>query len=210
MRKPWIVLGGGGHAKVVIDALLAGQHQIVGFTSPETEVDSILGVMRIGDDDALEGYSPEEVVLANGLGSVGSSDRRRKLYLRFSAQNYPFPPLLHPSAVVAASVSVGSGVQVLAGAVVQSGCCICENAILNTRSSVDHDCIIGAHVHVAPGATLSGGVLVGEGAHVGTGASVIQGVTIGAESVVGAGAAVVRDVLVGSTVVGVPAKERTP
>ena len=210
MRKPWVVLGGGGHAKVVIDTLLAGQHQVVGFTSPETEVDLILGVERVGGDDALSRYAAGEIVLANGLGSVGSSDRRRELFLRFSGQDYSFPPIVHPSAVVASSVSLGSGVQVLAGAVVQPGCRICENVILNTRSSLDHDCTVGAHAHVAPGATLSGGIRVGEGAHIGTGASVIQGVTVGERSVVGAGAAVIRDVPAGRTVVGVPADERTP
>lgn len=209
MGKPWVVLGGGGHAKVVIDALLAGQHQVLGFTSPGAEVAAILGVERVGDDDALGRYPAGEVVLANGLGSVGSSDLRRELFLRFSAQSYSFPTIVHPSAVVASSVSFGSGVQVLAGAVVQPGCRIRENVILNTRSSLDHDCTIGAHAHVAPGATLSGGVVVGEGAHIGTGASVIQGVEIGERSVVGSGAAVVRDVPAERTVVGVPAKERT-
>lgn len=208
MRKQWIVLGGGGHAKVVIDTLLAAHQDVLGFTNPSDEVTSVLGVERVGDDDALGRYAVGEVALAIGLGSVGSSDRRRELFLRFSAQSYSFPPVVHPSAVVASSVSLGSGVQVLAGAVVQAGCCIHDNVIVNTRSSVDHDCSIGAHAHVAPGVTLSGGVTVGEGAHIGTGASVIQGVTIGARSMVGAGAAVVRDVSVGSTVIGVPANER--
>ena len=208
MCKPWIVLGGGGHAKVVIDTLLTSHQDILGFTSPTEEVAMVLGVERVGDDDALGRYAAGEVALANGLGSVGSSDRRRDLFLHFSAQSHSFPPVVHPSAVVASSVSLGSGVQVLAGAVVQAGCRIHDNVIVNTRSSVDHDCSIGAHAHVAPGVTLSGGVTVGEGAHIGTGASVIQGVTIGARSVVGAGAVVVRDVSVGCTVVGVPANER--
>ena len=208
MPKPWIVLGGGGHATVVIDTLLAADHQITGFTSPEADAASVLGVERVGDDDALDDYDPEEVALANGLGTVRTSHRRQELFLRFTARGYSFPPVVHASAIVAASVRMGSGAQVLAGAVVQPGCRIHENAIINTRASVDHDCSIGAHAHVAPGVTLSGGVTVGEGAHVGTGASVIQGVKIGAGSVVGAGAAVVRDVPAGSTVVGVPAKER--
>ncbi len=210
MRKPWIVLGGGGHAKVVIDALLARRYRVPGFTSPEVNAASVLGVEHLGDDDALDGYDPEEVVLANGLGSVWTDGRRRDLFVRFRTRTYRFPPIIHASAVVASSVEVGPGVQVLAGAVVQPGCRIHENTIINTRASVDHDCSIGAHAHIAPGVTLSGGVTVGEGALIGTGASVIQGVKIGAGSVVGAGAAVVQDVPAGSTVVGVPAKEIAP
>jgi len=94
----------------------------------------------------------------------------------------------------------------MAGAVVQAGCVIGSNTIINTRASVDHDSKIGAHVHVAPGVVLSGGVTIYDEAHLGTGAVVIQGVTIGRASVVGAGAVVIRDVSDGAKVVGVPAK----
>jgi acetyltransferase-like isoleucine patch superfamily enzyme len=84
-----------------------------------------------------------------------------------------------------------------------------HNSIINTRASVDHDCVIGAHVHLAPGVTLSGGVTVGEGTHIGTGAVVIQGMTIGPRAIVGAGAVVVADVPAGAVVLGVPARERS-
>jgi len=72
---------------------------------------------------------------------------------------------------------------------------------------VDHDCQIGDHVHIAPGAALSGSVMMGEGCHVGVGATVMQGKTIGQGAVVGAGAVVVDDVAPGVTVYGVPARE---
>ena len=207
MDKPWIVLGGGGHAIVVIDALLSRGRKVIGFTSPESEAAPILGINHIGNDAVLDRYDHGAVTLANGLGSVRSTDRRRELFSRFS-RAHAFLPVVHASAVVAPSVAMGAGVQVMAGAVVQPGSSIMENVIINTRSSVDHDCSIGAHAHIAPGVTLSGGVTVGTGAHVGTGSSVIQGVTVGAGSVVGAGAVVIRDVPDGITVFGVPAKER--
>ena len=207
MDKPWIVLGGGGHAMVVIDALLSRGCEVLGFTSPDSQVTSILGVEHIGDDAVLDRYAPDAVALANGIGSVKSTDRRRELFIRFS-EAYTFLPVIHASAVVAPSVAMEAGAQVMAGAIIQPGSRIMENSIINTRSSVDHDCSIGAHVHIAPGVTLSGGVTVGAGAHIGTGSSVIQGMTIGAGSVVGAGAVVICDVPPGVTVVGVPAKER--
>jgi len=98
----------------------------------------------------------------------------------------------------------------MAGAVVQAGCRIGENVIVNTRASIDHDCDIEAHAHVAPGAVLSGCVHVGERAHIGAGATVIQGLTIGAGAIVGAGAVVVDGIPDGVTVVGVPARILRP
>ncbi len=93
----------------------------------------------------------------------------------------------------------------MAGAVVNIGTRVKENSIINTNASVDHDCLIGAHVHIAPGVTLSGGVTVGEGSHIGTGASVMQGIEIGANVIVGAGAVVIDNIETGKTVCGVPA-----
>ena len=89
---------------------------------------------------------------------------------------------------------------------VGTGTRIKDNAIVNTRAVADHDCRIGAHVHLAPGAVLSGGVIVGNGTHVGTGAGVIQGVRIGKGCLVAAGAAVTVDVEDGAAVAGVPAR----
>ena len=87
-----------------------------------------------------------------------------------------------------------------------TGTRIAENSVINTGAVVDHECIIGSHVHVAPGVTLSGGVQVGDGSHIGTGATVIQGVSIGRKALVGAGAVVLKDVPSGARVAGAPAK----
>jgi UDP-perosamine 4-acetyltransferase len=94
------------------------------------------------------------------------------------------------------------GVQVMAGAIVQPGVRVGANSVLNSRSSVDHDCVIGSHVHVAPGAVLCGSVVVGDHAFVGAGATVIQGVHIGAGAVIGAGVVVIRNVAKGAVVYG--------
>ncbi len=95
----------------------------------------------------------------------------------------------------------------MAGAVLQTGCRMGENVIINTRASVDHDCIIACHTHVSPGAVLCGNVQVGQGSHIGAGATVIQGVRIACNGMVAAGAVVIRDIPEGVTVAGVPAKE---
>ena len=205
---PVIIIGGGGHAKVVADVLrLQGVH-ILGFTDVDDSSKTLTPtVPYLGDDTVIRKYHIEEVLLVNGLGSIKNTTARRKIYDTFSEQGYQFVICIHPSAVIAADVRIGEGSQIMAGSVVQPGCDIGRNVIINTRASLDHDCVIGNHVHVAPGVTLSGGVRVADGAHIGTGATVIQGIHIGGKSMIGAGSVVVKDVADARMVVGVPAKE---
>jgi len=158
------------------------------------------------DSWVFQNYLPNNVYLVNGIGTIGSTLRRRSVFENYKAHGYSFFTLTHPSSVIAHDVELGEGVQVMAGAVIQTGTKIGVNAIINTNSVIDHDCIIGAHVHIAPGVTISGEVTIDHGVHIGTGASIIQGRKISSESVVGAGAVVIRDVGEQLMVVGVPAR----
>jgi len=206
---PVIVLGAGGHAKVLRDALRARAASVIGLTDsdPALAGSAVLGVKILGTDDALREFPPSAVVLVNGIGSIGPTDTRRAIFEKFKRMGYTFANVIHPAAVIAPSARLGEGVQVMAGGIVQPDCFIGDDSIINTGASVDHDCRIGAHVHIAPGATLSGTVEVGDNAHIGTGSTVMQGIHIGAGSVVGAGAVVVGDIPRGMRVTGVPAKE---
>lgn len=209
MSLPVIVLGAGGHAKVLIEALLRSSRVIAGIVdaNPQLVGGDLLGVPVLGADDVVEGFRPAEVQLVNGLGSVGAVNRRQLLFEKFKPMGYTFATVIHPCAVIASDVTLGEGAQVMAGAVIQPGCRIGIDTIINTRASVDHDCAIGDHVHISPGATLSGAVTVGARCHIGTGATVIQGISIGADCLVAAGAVVVRHVADGTKVRGVPARE---
>lgn len=208
MSLPVIILGAGGHAKVLIEALLASSAVIAGVVDPDLTLlgTTIHGVPVLGGDDVVNEFPPSEVQLVNGLGSVGLPVKRQQIFERFKGMDYNFATVVHPSAVVASDAELAEGAQVMAGAVIQPGCSIGINSIINTRASVDHDCSIGDHVHIAPGVTLSGGVTVGQTGHIGTGATVIQGIHVGAGSVIGAGALVLKDVPPSVTVVGVPAR----
>jgi len=205
LEMPVIVIGGGGHAKVLVSALLLRERSVLGFVDPNLELPPLLGARHLGDDSAVFGHPPDSVQLVNGVGSTSSTRNRRNVYDRFVQRQYCFATVIHPSAVVAPEVQIEDGGQVFAGAVVQAGCRLGTNVVVNTGARVDHDCIIDSHAHVAPGVTLCGAVHVGSGAHIGAGATVIQGIRIGAGSVVGAGALVIRDVPQGAKVVGVPA-----
>jgi sugar O-acyltransferase (sialic acid O-acetyltransferase NeuD family) len=193
---PVIVIGGGGHGRVVIEALRRAGSTVIGVIDPERGVSALLpdGVAWLGSDEALAAYAPDGHVLANGVGSIGDTARRR-VFERLKAAGYGFVRVEHPAATIAqAGVSLGEGAQVMAGAVVQPGTRIGANAIINTRAAVDHDCVIGDHAHIAPGAVLCGDVVVGGDTHVGAGSVVIQGRRIGAGCLIGAGAIVLRDV----------------
>lgn len=202
---PALVLGAGGHAKVVISCLKALGYTIIGVVDRDRQRVGarVSDVPIVGDDDTVKSYSNREINLVVGIGGLRP---RRQVFARFSAAGYNFPSLVHPSAITADGVSLGDGAQVMAGVIVQPDVTIGRNALINTGASIDHDCHIGAHSHVAPGAVLCGGVTVGDGALIGCGARIIPGVTIGESSVVGAGAVVVRDVPAEATVVGVSAQ----
>ena len=210
MTPTVIVVGAGGHARVLIDALQRAGIQILFATDadPAKHGQSVLGVPVIGGDEALAAHTPGSVHLVVGLGSVGADGPRRAVFERLAGNGHRFATVIHPSAVVAPDVTLLEGAQVMAGAVVQTGSRIGRNAIVNTGACVDHDCRIGNHAHVAPGVTLSGGVEIGEGAFVGVGACVIQSVRVGQGSVVAAGAVVIRDVPAGTCVMGVPARRQ--
>ena len=57
-------------------------------------------------------------------------------------------------------------------------------------------------MHIAPGATLCGGVIVGDGAFVGAGSTLVQNVFVGGEAVVGAGAVAIKDLEPSAKLIG--------
>lgn len=196
MSKPVIILGSGGHARVLLDMLRRLHIQIVGVTDPQRISGSEWqGCMVLGGDAVVTSYSRREVELVNGIGSLpGDAGLRVKLFDRFNADGYRFKTLVDPLAFIGEGVDLMPGVQVMAGVIIQAGTQIAVNSIVNSGAIVEHDCRIGCHVHIAPGAVLSGGVEVGDHVHIGTGAAVIQGIHIGAHSVIGAGSVVTRNV----------------
>lgn len=204
--RPLIIMGAGGHARVLADALARAGRTVIGCVAPEAPRISLPGIVFLGMDSVISNYSANNVSLVNGIGAVGNVDVRMSVFNRYAQAGYSFETVVHPSAIIGADVQLSEGVQLMAGVILQTGSRIGKNSIINTGARVDHDCDIGAHVHIAPGAVLSGGVKVGERSHVGTGASVRQGIEIGAGAIIGVGAGVVSDIPPGCVAVGVPAK----
>lgn len=204
-----VILGAGGHGKVVAATALAADFDVLGFIDPRTALHgkTVLGVEVIGGDDRLSAFDPRTTLLANGLGSTASQKARQELFQEGKVKGFSFAVLQHPAAIVSQlDVMIGEGSQIMAGAIVQPGTKIGNNVIVNTGAVIDHDCRIADNCHIAPSASLSGNVTVCEGTHIGAGAVVRQGVSIDIGVVVGAGAVVVNDIHQHATVVGVPAK----
>jgi sugar O-acyltransferase (sialic acid O-acetyltransferase NeuD family) len=202
---PLLIVGAGGHARVLIDiAEKQGRYRVAGLIDEQAHLagTSLMGYPVLGGSDLLH----REDVPAHAIVAIGAPEARAAWQEHLEALGFQMAVLVHPSAQVARDVGLGAGTVLMAGSAVNPGSRLGRGVILNTGASVDHDCQVGDFVHVAPGARLAGGVRVGARAHLGIGCCVIQNVSIGAGAVVGAGAAVVRPVPAGVTVVGVPAR----
>jgi UDP-perosamine 4-acetyltransferase len=190
----------------VLDALLGTGAEVAGILDPGLEVGTaVFGVPVVGGDDWLARAEPAEMLLALGIGVTRGRSRRRELFETYRQKGFTFVAVLHSSAIVGRDTALAEGCQIMAGAVLQCRVDIGANAVINTRSSVDHGCRIGAHVFVSPGVTICGDVDVGEQAFIGSGAVVFPGVRVGRATVVGAGSVVRHSVPAGSVVAGNPA-----
>lgn len=201
MTEPIVVVGGGGHAKVLVGLLHALGTPVAAVYDDAAEKwgSRLLGVPVRGPIDDLAGKT------LPGILAIGDNLARSRLASRLSLD---WKTVVHPKAWVDPTVRLGPGTVVFAGAVVQPEARLGAHVIVNTSATVDHDCDIGDFVHLCPGTHLAGGVTIGEGTMLGTGASAIPHVRVGEWTVVGAAAAIVRDLPAHVVAAGVPARPR--
>ena len=204
MTKGVVIVGGGGHAKVVIESLRAAGKTVAAVIDVDSTPRNVAGVPVIGDDSALPGLRDQG--LDEAFVAIGDNRLRARLAQGLIEQGFALVNAIHPSAVISPSARLGHGVAVMAGAVINAEVQIGDLAIINTGAVIDHDCHLGAACHLGPASALAGGVSLGARSFLGVGTRVIPNMTIGADVVVGAGAVVVRDLPDAVVAFGVPAK----
>jgi sugar O-acyltransferase (sialic acid O-acetyltransferase NeuD family) len=206
-RKRCVIVGAGGHGRVVLDTLLAGgAYDILGFVDSNRALHGrrMDGQLILGDLSRLPSLAADGPLGA--VVAIGDNGVRRSFAQQIEEMGIELVNAIHPSANLARNVTLGRNLVIAAGALVCAHCQIGDSTILNTGCIIDHESRIGPAVHVCPGARLAGRVIVDSGAFIGIGSTIIHCVRIGSEAIVGAGAVVIRDVDPMMTVVGVPAR----
>jgi UDP-perosamine 4-acetyltransferase len=206
MKEKIILIGGGGHARVMIELLrVSGEYEIAGILDPRLEEgDMVDDVPVLGDDTLLPGLRVSGIKNASiAVGNVKDNSVRKGLFKLAKDSGFYLPYFIHPRSIVLESgTNISEGVQIMAGAIVHIGSTVGENTIINTGAIIEHDCTIGKNVHICPGAVVCGGSTVGDNSFIGAGATVIHLMEIGEGAIVGAGSVVKKNVADGALLKG--------
>lgn len=209
MNRPLIVIGGGGHARVVTEAVVSnpGGYRLSGFVDPGAGDEGMrqCGLPWLGDDEAVGKHPGAWGVL--GVGALGPGNRRREIVARLDPDLAGWASVVHQKAYVSPTATVGQGSVILTGAILQAGARIGAHCVVNDGAVVEHDVVLGDYAIVGPGAVVGGGAIVGTGAFVGLGAAIRDHRSVGEDAMVGMGAVVVSDVDPGTVVIGNPARQ---
>jgi sugar O-acyltransferase (sialic acid O-acetyltransferase NeuD family) len=199
-----LILGAGGHAKVVADIVRLQGHEVAGFLDDNEELIGriVSGVTVLDRITAYQKYPFDKLIFG-----IGNNRIRQKIHTQIFSDiaDKQWFTAIHPRSIVADSVTINVGTVVMAGAVINADTVIQQHVIVNTGATIDHDNIVQSYAHIAPGVNLAGGVRIETGALIGIGSCVIPLRTIGAWATVGAGATVIHDVPQEQTVIGTPA-----
>ena len=195
MSKEVIVIGAGGHGKVIADIIKRSGDIVIGFLDDDSSKSGCMGVIS----DCVK-YKDKYFVIGMGSNSI-----RKRISEAYSGLKYY--TAIHPSADIADDVSVGEGTVIMAKAVINASSKIGKHCIVNTGAVIEHDNMIGDYVHIAPNATLCGTVKVGNITHIGAGAVIKNNTVIANDVVLGCGSVVVKNIIEAGTYIGVPARK---
>ena len=200
MSTEYFLYGAGGHAKVVLDAMLCQNIKLCVYDDDKKKQGKqLLGVV-------VEQYEKHSGDPKYGHLAIGDNRLREILFERLDGSIGSWFSIIHPLAAVSSNCTIEEGVFIAAQSTVGPECKIATATIINHGAIVDHDCNVGRFCHIAPNATLGGGVTLENGALIGSGAVILPGLSIGENAKVGAGAVVTKNVRSGAVVVGVPAR----
>ena len=199
MCKEVIIIGAGGHGKVIADIIEKSGDKVFGFLDDGCKNQEVMGYPVLGGVLAYKKYIDKEFFIA-----IGNNAVRKSIAEKYS--DMKFYTAIHPMAVISRDVSIGEGTCIMAGVVINASTVIGKHVIINSGSVVEHDNRLADFVHLSPGAVLCGTVSVGKCTHIGAGAVVKNNVSVAENSVIGVGAAVVKSIEKPGVYMGVPAK----
>lgn len=204
-KKELIVVGSGGHARVLIDAAEDAGYRTRGIIDLEykNQNESILDYPVLGSFDVMDQFDPKETCVIMAL---GNGHQRAEYFNKVQSLGFPIPFVVHPTSIVSKHVKIGNGVFINAGAIINVKAVIGDNTIINTGAIIEHEVNIGNHSHICPGVKVAGRVTIGDYCVVGIGSCVIDYINIGNNVKIGAGSVIIRDIVSNSTIVGVPGK----
>ena len=190
--------GASGHCKVIIDIIKESKEYVIDAIVDDCpKVDAIFNIPVLKADE-IKSYEGKQLIV-----SIGDNSTRKRIVEKTNAI---YKTAIHPTATISAYAKMEAGTVIMAGAILNPDVVIGKHCIVNTGAIIEHDCILDDFVHVAPRASLAGGIRIGEGAHIGIGSSIIQGITVGKWATIGAGAVIIRDVPDFAVVVGNPGR----
>jgi len=197
-----LILGAGGHSRVVIDAALSSGRDVLGLIDIDykNQTEVILGVDVLGGLDVLDQYNKEEHSIALAL---GDNAKRKEWFLKLKSIGFDIATVIHPSATISKFAKTGKGCFINSGAIINAEAIIGDNCIINTGVIIDHEVKVESHCHLAPGVSVGGRSVIKESAFVGIGANIADYINIGRDVKIGAGSVIIKDVDLGVTVVGV-------
>ncbi len=207
MKKKIAIYGAGGLGREVLSMLNAlPEWEVIGFYDDGKRLGEEVGGLRVLGSlhELLLIEEKTEVIVA-----IGNPGIKKKLAEQLSVHPLiSFPTLIHPKALVQneASVKLGEGCILTAGAILTTDIQIGKHVLLNLNCTVGHDVHVGDYSSIMPGANIAGEVNIGNEVLIGAGANVLNGIHVGHQSRIGAGAVVTKDVPDNDTVVGVPAR----
>ena len=195
-----IIVGAGGHGKVIADSAIKNGYTDIGFVD-DNATGECMGFSVTGTCADIEKLNDGNTDFVIG---IGNNTTRKMIAEKYDVN---WITLIHPSAQIAVNASIGKGTVVMAGAVVNACATVGEHCIINSSAVVEHDNSLENYVHISPGVKLGGTVAVGEQTHIGIGATVSNNIAICSDCFIGAGAVVVRDIKDIGTYAGIPVRK---
>ena len=198
MLEKVIILGAGGHAKVIADIVIKRGDILVGFLDDFTTNKEVIGYPVLGKiSDLYDFKNKTEFIIG-----IGNNSIRRDIAEKYEVKWYT---AIHPISAIAIDVNISEGAVIMANAVINTSAKLGKHCIINTGAIVEHDDVIADYVHLSPQSVLGGNVTIGERTHIGIGAVVRNGINITSDCVIGAGTVVVKDITEKGTYIGIPA-----